>query len=145
MIHLIHLIHRIDTTAVLIGLLTLAGCGVHSVAGGTTGQLQIGDEPMSEIQITVYRIDGGDPEPIGMAVSNSEGEFQLLTNGAQGALWLEPGEYRFTLESIGPPIQFSREYTQPETTPLSIEWSADESVLELIVPQSGTQVSYRMN
>jgi hypothetical protein len=139
------MIHRINSAAALIGLLSLAGCTVHSVAGGTTGQLQIGDEPMSEIQITVYRVAGGEPEPIGLAVSNTDGEFQLLTNGAQGALWLEPGEYRFTLESIGPPIQFSREYTRPETTPLSVDWSADQAELELIVPQSDLRLTYRMN
>jgi hypothetical protein len=63
-----------------------------------------------------------------------DGAFELVANGAQGPLWLSPGEYRCTLESAGAPVQFPMEYAQADTTPLTISWSAGDKELDLEVP-----------
>jgi hypothetical protein len=46
-------------------------------------------------------------------------------------LWLPPGEYRITLESIGPPIQIPKAYTLAESTPLKASWTATDETLKL--------------
>jgi hypothetical protein len=113
----------------------LSGCGARqSVAGGTKGVLKVGGEAISEIQLTVHRVEGGATLPVGFAVTTTDGSFELLKTGASGALWLAPGEYRFTLESIGAPMQFPKEFGQPESTPLKATWSANDRNLMLEGP-----------
>jgi hypothetical protein len=110
---------------------TAVGCGgVESVAGGTRGTLLADGAPLSEIQITVHHVDGSTTQPVGFGVT----AFELFANGAQGPLWLEPGEYRCTLESVGAPLQIRQEYTQPETTPLKVSWSQIDQSLNLEIP-----------
>lgn len=104
------------------------------VAGGTTGTLRVGGELLSDIQVTVHQVEGGSTRPLGFGVTDLEGSFELVTNGAQGALWLSPGEYRCTLESAGAPVQLPKEYFKPDTTPLKISWSAGDRSLDLDVP-----------
>jgi hypothetical protein len=111
---------------------SLAGCGgVQPVAGGTAGTLSFGDQLLSDIQVTVYESDGGSWTPIGFGVTDREGWFELVSNGARGALWLSPGEYRFTLDSAGAPVQIPTEYTQADSTPLKSSWSEQDGELEL--------------
>lgn len=113
----------------------LAGCGgVRPVAGGTQGTLSFGDQLLSDIQVTVHQIEGGSWQCVGFGVTDREGSFELVTNGANGALWLSPGEYRFTLESAGAPVQIPKEYSQAESTLLKVSWSGGNSELELKVP-----------
>ncbi len=113
----------------------LPGCGgSQSVAGGTKGVLKVGGEAISEIQLTVHQVEGGSTKPVGFAVTTADGSFELLKTGASGALWLTPGEYRFTIESIGAPIQFPQEFGQPESTPLKAVWSANNRELTLEGP-----------
>jgi hypothetical protein len=108
------------------------GCDrVHPVAGGTRGMLRMGDELTSDIQVTVHQVDGGSTRPVGFGVTSLDGSFELVTNGAQGPLWLAPGEYRFTLESAGSPVRLPGEFARPDTTPLAVEWSADDGDLDL--------------
>ena len=125
---------------IAMGLMCVAassGCGTsHSVAGGTKGMLKVGSEAISEIQLTVHRVEGGSTKPIGFAVTTADGSFELLKTGASGALWLTPGEYRFTIESIGAPIKFPKEFGQPESTPLKAVWSASDRNLTLEGPAS---------
>lgn len=71
--------------------------------------------------------------PIGFGVTDAAGGFELVTNGARGALWLIPGEYRFTLESAGAPVQFANDYARAETTPLRVSWSDGDGILDLEV------------
>lgn len=111
--------------------LIVSGCGSSSATGGTRGTLRIDGLVLSEIQLTVHRMDGNSTEPIGFGLTMADGTFELLQPGAVGPLWLAPGEYRITLESIGPPIAIPREYTLAETTPLKASWTANDDVLKL--------------
>lgn len=114
---------------------TMLGCGgAKSVTGGTKGILKLGGESLGEIQLTVHQVDGGGTKAVGFAVTASDGSFELLRPGASGALWLAPGEYRFTVESIGAPIQFPVEFTRPESTSLKVVWSANDRNLNLEGP-----------
>lgn len=120
---------------VLVMLAMLSGCGgVKPVTGGTAGVLHSGSEMLGDIQITVHQLDGGTSKPIGFGVTGSAGTFQLMTEGAKGPLHLTPGEYRCTLESIGAPVVIPKEYTQPDTTPMKINWSASNLKLDLDIP-----------
>jgi hypothetical protein len=123
---------RICVLAII--LAALPGCGVKPVAGGTTGTLRIGGELLSDIQVTVHEVEGNSAHPVGFGVTDLEGSFELVTNGAHGALWLSPGEYRCTLESAGAPVQFPKEYFNADTTPLKVTWSAGDDSLDLEVP-----------
>lgn len=119
----------------MILLVVLPGCGgVQPVAGGTTGTLRAGGEFLAEIQITIYQVDGNSFRPVGFGVTDREGWFELVTNGAKGPLWLSPGDYRCTLESAGAPVEIPKEYAQPATTPLKVSWSAGSSELDLDIP-----------
>lgn len=109
-----------------------AGCGdVKGVTGGTRGSLRCGREQLSEIQVNVYRVEGSALRLEGFGVTNVDGEFELVANGARGPLQLVPGEYRFTLETAGAPIAFPTPYSSAESTPLAVTWSAGDEELEL--------------
>jgi hypothetical protein len=112
----------------------LVGCGPQPVAGGTPGVLRAGGNPVSDIQITVYEADGEAWRAMGFGVPGADGAFELVTNGAAGALWLPPGEYRCTLESVGAPVRIPKEYAQVETTPLTVSWSESDEMLTLEIP-----------
>ena len=113
----------------------LLGCGgVSPVTGGTEGRLHAGNDMVGDIQVTVHQIEGNSSKSIGFGVAGMDGSFRLLTNGAQGPLHLSPGEYRCTLESVGAPVVILKEYTQAETTPLKITWSAESRQLDLDIP-----------
>ncbi|MBI3866682.1 MAG: hypothetical protein HY290_32780 [Planctomycetia bacterium] len=125
----------ITRIVVLTGLLAaLSGCGgVKPVVGGTQGELRVAGALLSDVQVTVHQVDGNSTRPVGFAVTDIDGAFELVTNGARGALWLSPGEYRITLESAGAPVQFSQEFARAETTPLKVSWAADDTDLEIEV------------
>lgn len=113
----------------------LPGCGgVQPVTGGTRGVLHAGADTFSDMQVTVHQIEGGDMHPIGFAVTRSGGTFELVSNDAEGPLTLTAGEYRCTLESAGAPLQFPKECSKAETTPLKVAWSNDDVELDLKVP-----------
>jgi hypothetical protein len=101
------------------------------VTGGTPGTLRDAFQALAEIQVTVHRQEGSGWQPIGTAVTASDGTFELVTNGAQGPLLLEPGEYSCTLESVGSPLRLPLEYTKAHTTPLKVPWSTNDSSLNL--------------
>jgi hypothetical protein len=122
--------------ALLVVAAALPGCGVRPVTGGTKGVLRYGGKLLGDIQVTVHQVDGSSTQPIGFGVTANDGSFRLVKNGASGALWLSPGEYRCTLESAGAPIRLAKEYAKAETTPLKITWSAGDKSLDLEVPVS---------
>lgn len=127
--------HKFRLFVVLLFAVVLPGCGaVQPVSGGTTGTLRAGGEVLAEIQVTIHQVDAGSLRPIGFGVTDRDGWFELVTTGAQGPLWLSPGEYRCTLESAGSPIQIPSEYARAETTPLKVAWSAASSELDLEIP-----------
>ena len=75
-------------------------------------------------------------QPIGFGNTAVDGSFLLYTPGADGPLWLEPGDYVFTLESLGPPVQFPDVYVNAETSPLKVTWSREMQTLALKAPES---------
>ena len=118
----------------LIACLAAAGCGPRPVTGGTPGMLRAAGEPLGDIQVTVHQVEAGSPRAIGFGVSAADGSFHLVMNEARGPLVLAPGEYRFTLESAGAPVQIPTEYTQAETTPLAITLLESDKNLTLEIP-----------
>lgn len=119
------------TACCLLLWIGVSGCGAHPISGGTPGILRGSDFALSDIQVTVHRLEQQKMSRIGFGVTVTEGEFELVTNEARGPLRLEPGEYRFTLESAGAPVLIPAEYTQAETTPLRITWSKDDETIDL--------------
>ena len=117
----------------------LAGCGPKPITGGTPGTLAFEGKPVSDIRVTVHRRHGGQSEPIGFAVTANDGTFALVTNEARGPLRLTPGDYCFTLESVGPPVRIDKEYTKPDSTPLKVSWSAADTSLTLDVPSASSE------
>src|SRR5262245_38591520 len=118
-----------------VALLLLIGCGVRPITGGTTGLLRAGGEALSDIQVTVHQGAGGFALELGHAVTTFDGTFAFVTKGAQGPLYLEPGEYCCTLQSAGAPLAIPPEYAQIESTPLKFTWTGTESSLKLDAPQ----------
>ena len=112
----------------------LPGCGgVKPVAGGTQGTLKVAGQLLSDLQVTAHQVKAGSTRPVGFGTTIADGTFKLVTNRAQGPLWLDAGEYRFTLESAGAPVQFPKEYTHADTTPLKLTWAGGDGNLELEV------------
>lgn len=121
-------------------LSALSGCGgPQPVRGGTPGIVHVVDhEPLADVRVVVHRMLDGRPESIGFGVTQPDGTFVLYEEEAVGPLWLEAGEYRFTLESMGTSTYYwPREYDDPEHTPLQKSWmSADRQlVLEIPLPR----------
>lgn len=114
----------------------LIGCGgPRHVAGGTTGTLHAGSVLLGDTQVTLHRVAGVTTEVVGMGITRTDGHFELVLPGAKGPLHLTPGEYRITVESVGPiPLRFPKDYGSPEKTPLFVKWAADDTQLDLEVP-----------
>jgi hypothetical protein len=102
------------------------GCGQQPVRGGTGGLLSADGNPLPDVQLTVYSAASG--EPLGFAVTDSHGAFELVRPGASGALQLDPGSYVVTLESVGAPAILPQEYLDPKSTPLTITTSEGEQL-----------------
>lgn len=133
---------RLRFLLMVISLDCLAGCGSATVPaeGGTSGTLKFGADAISDIVVTVHQGNSGQLIPIGFGTTMQDGSFFLYQTGATGPSWLEPGDYVFTRESIGRPVQFPDEFLEPGATPLKFTWTADmksadsEAPHELIVP-----------
>lgn len=121
----------------------VAGCGPRPVVGGTSGRLHAGGEPLGDMQVTAYLAEAGDWKPIGFADTAADGTFRLLLDGARGPLVLAPGEYRFTLQSVGSPLVVPQELAQVERTPLQKTWTGAEGELDLSLPRKLTQLRRR--
>ncbi|MCB1513069.1 MAG: hypothetical protein KDJ36_19405, partial [Hyphomicrobiaceae bacterium] len=81
----------------------------------------------------IHRVEGEQMKTMGFGVTDAEGKFLLLKNGATGKLFLEQGEYRVTVETIGPNVAIPSEYLKAETTPLRVVWTGKEEQLSLNV------------
>ena len=116
----------------------LPGCGPQPVRGGTAGQLRAAGKPLSEIQVTVFQNEGAAYQPIGFAITKTDGSFQLLQNQARGPLMLAAGDYRCTLESAGAPVKIPKQFAKPETSPLKVSWTGtgalDLALTEKLIP-----------
>ncbi len=112
-----------------------AGCGVHTVPGGSTGIVHAGATPLCDIQVTMHRLEDGRVKSVGFGVSGPDGRFALVQTNAAGPLWLSPGEYRCTVESVGPvPLQFPRAYSEPGKTPVKVTWPTADQQLDVDLP-----------
>lgn len=114
----------------------LAGCGggASPAKGGTPGTLTFGSNVSSDIRVTIHRSVAGGFELLGFANTAADGTFVLYNSEATEPLWLETGDYAFTLESVGPPVEFPEEFSRPESTPLKITWESDMSSIRLDAP-----------
>ena len=114
-------------------LLLLCGCGERTMTGGTPGSVTIDGQKDAEIQVQIHQIREKEIETWGFGVTDAEGKFRLLQNGAAGKLYLQPGEYRVTVESVGPELRIPSDFLDPERTPLRVTWSGSEQELALAV------------
>lgn len=124
---------------VVVAMLALSamqpGCGPRPVAGGSSGVLLAGGDLLGDIQVTLHQAEGDSWRAIGFGVTKIDGTFALVTVGATGPLWLSPGEYRCTLESVGAPVKVPDAYSRAETTPLKISWPTADGSLALEAPE----------
>ena len=121
-----------------VGILTgcLQGCSSPTVSkDGSAGSLWFGTETLGDICVVVHRKESTSFQSIGFGTTDQAGFFHLLKTGGQDPLILEPGEYVFTLESVGPQIEFPDEYLNAETSPLKATWSAESTSLDLKAPE----------
>ncbi len=115
--------------------LFLSGCGAMptQVVGGTAGSLTAGELPIPDFEIKVYK--AGSTVPLGLGTTGKDGTFQLMEPKGGSPLWLAPGEYVFTLESLGPvPPPLSPAYMNATKTPLKVNRKAADQSLELKIP-----------
>lgn len=129
---------RIMKNIILLAALCLVFCGgcssqPSSVEGGTSGTLVAGDYPVPDFEIKVFEV--GNSVPLGMGTTANDGKFQLILMKGEGPLWLEPGEYAITLESIGPETpRIPSSYADHSKTPLKVTWKSEDKSLELKIP-----------
>ena len=122
-------------TAALLSVCILGCSGPpQPITGGTAGVLRSGEQTLAEMQVTLYDMQTGTPQPIGFAVTGGDGTFQLVTNEARAALQLPAGSYRWTLESAGSPVRIPAVLTKPETSSLQVVWKPSDTELRLDLP-----------
>ena len=125
---------KVLTIGILFG--SFFGCSTPAVSKeGTSGSLWFGSQTLSDICVVVHQKGGAAFLSAGFGTTNHEGFFYLVKTGGQEPLILEPGEYSFTLESLGPQIVFPSSYLKPETSPLKVTWSSEMTILDLKAPE----------
>ena len=121
-------------TLILVG--SLLGCSEPTVSkDGSIGTLKFGTQTLGDICVVVHKKEGSAFQQLGFGTTDGTGMFFLLKTGGQEALILEPGDYTFTLEPVGPQISFPPVYLQPEKSPLKSTWTADMTSLDLNAPE----------
>lgn len=118
-------------------LCCLSGCGSAPAVSreGSHGLLTFGPQTLGDICVVVHRKEGTGFQQQGFGTTDQAGFFHLLKDGGQEPLVLEPGDYSFTLESVGPQIVFPAPYLKPETSPLCVTWTAEMTSLDLQAPE----------
>lgn len=112
-----------------------AGCSEPpSVRGGNIGRVTVGGQSWPEVQVTIYRGPATDALKLGFGVTNAEGRIELLAEEATGPLWLVPGDYLATAESIGPPLEIAPACRDVAKTPLRFTIGNGQSEFALDVP-----------
>lgn len=120
-------------TGALAMTILLAGCSgaPDPVTGGTKGTLTSGGVPLSQMQINAFNTTG---EMIGRGYLASDGSFELINQDQSGPLVLPNGTYRFTIESLGAEVLTPKQYTDPATTPLSVDHQTGK-LIQLSMPR----------
>lgn len=113
----------------------LTGCEApRPTPGGTEGVLHAGSQTLPDIQVQFYTAESH--ELFAFAVTGSDGSFALLKPDASAPVWLPAGNYKVTVESVGPvTLIFPDGYSHPQTSPLIVNWNHDQRWLDLEVPQ----------
>lgn len=115
---------------------TLHGCSEPTVSqDGSIGTLHFGTQTLGDICVVVHKTDGTTFQQAGFGTTDGTGKFFLVKSDGQEALILEPGDYSFTLEPVGPQISFPAVYLQPAKSPLKTTWTADMKTLDLNAPE----------
>ncbi|MEW4565417.1 carboxypeptidase-like regulatory domain-containing protein [Bremerella sp. JC770] len=111
----------------------LVGCGQPpAIPGGTPGTLHTEGQPLGEVRVTVFDHDG---HPQAFAVSDRQGNFQLREEATLEGVHLPPGNYRLTIESAGEfTMLWPKAYRSPKKSPLEIDWTAEQTEIDLNVP-----------
>ncbi|MCA9090889.1 MAG: hypothetical protein KDA90_19885 [Planctomycetaceae bacterium] len=109
------------------------GCSeTPELPGGTRGIILVQRMPMADIQVNIYQ--DGTEGPIAFGISECDGHFELRLPRTLEAVWLQPGHYRMTVESVGEHfIRWAPHFSDPANTPLQQHWSgdADEFLVEI--------------
>lgn len=113
------------------------GCGAPGeIPGGTAGALYANGRPLPDVLVTVFPDTPSATEPLGIGITDREGRFVLRTREPVAPLTLDPGGYRFTVESMGAVYRnWPPEYADPSETPLKQTVSASNEGLEINVPE----------
>lgn len=125
---------RVSLWGLIVGL-AMTGCSdVSPVRGGNVGRVTVGGQPWSEVQVTIYRGPANDALKLGFGVTTADGKVELLADEATGPLWLVPGDYLATAESIGPPLEIAPACRDVTKTPLRFTIGGDQDEFSLDVP-----------
>ena len=110
------------------------GCGrTTELPGGTKGILLVQGMPVEEIQINVFR--QGAASSLAFGISDYAGRFELRHPESLEAVWLEPGEYKITIESVGEYyLRWPSPYSNPAETPLQHTLSGREEEFRVEIP-----------
>lgn len=124
----------------LVAIVAASGCGgTEEIEGGTPGIIHVGSTPLADVHVSVYRPDATASEPLAFGVSDANGRFVLRRRESLEGAWLEPGEYRCTIESAGEfQLHWPAEFQSPQDSPLNVNWSSAEKELDLNVPEPAT-------
>lgn len=121
---------------IAIALLSQGCGGPAEVPGGTTGFLYANGQPLPDVLVAVYQDTPPITEPLGVGITGADGRFQLRTREPVAPLTLDPGDYRFTIESMGEIyLIWPSEYADPSKTPLTRSVSSSHEELEINVPK----------
>ncbi len=128
---------RSRIASLVFAIATLIGCSQNAADqdGGTIGILRFGTETVGDICVVVHKQEASGFQQIGYGTTLASGTFSLVTIGGAEPLVLEPGEYAFTLESLGPQIPFPAEFLSPEKSPLKTTWGDESSLIDLEAPE----------
>ena len=116
---------------VLFEFVLTAGCstGSRPISGGTYGLLTTDGLPLSQVELTVYKDAPSCGEILGFGAVGDNGAFELIDASRSEKLLLEPGKYRFTIESLGAEITIPKKYGDPEETILCARAALNEAIV----------------
>lgn len=130
------MIAKIATFAVL-SACVLTGCGSRrEISGGTVGLLRVDGQPVGDVLISVHHHEQVDARPLGIAITDEAGRFELRTQDPVAPLSLYSGTYRFTVESVGDIyLEWPPAFSDPSDTPIVLNLTSSGQSLVIDVPR----------
>lgn len=90
---------------------------------------------MADVQITLSKSVGETKSIVGTGVSRMDGRFELFLPDGTGPLWLDPGEYIVTAESVGStPLVWEEPIGDVLLSPIRLNWVGPERDLIIELP-----------